>query len=124
MIEGYAKPIIDALSERKPITRDQRQTLAAFVATLYLRTPGFRRTHDALHEAMMKHIMRFSFRNRDAAEAELGRMRAAGRDVGDITPEQAVEVGCGERYSIKFSQNEHQIDGASPADDRAIACRS
>src|SRR4051794_33537687 len=78
MIEGAVKPAIDRLDAGAPISDEDRGWTATFIATLFLRTPGFRRNHDAAHESMMKRTMQILYSDPRAAAARLERMKAAG----------------------------------------------
>src|ERR1035437_3536447 len=105
-LEGYVKPIIDLLATRREISAEQRAVLTTFIATLFFRTPGFRRIHDGMHEAMMKRVMQMSLPNVDVAAATLERMKADGRDVDSVTSERAVEAAQNpDDYGIEFPPN-------------------
>jgi hypothetical protein len=102
-IEGVVKPAVDRLDAAESISDEDRRSTAAFIATLYLRTPGFRRNHDAAHETMMKRTMQILYSDPGAAAARLECMKAAGEDVGGLTPEKIMEAAKNaDDYSIEL----------------------
>lgn len=77
-IENRAKDIINRLDERQPLTLQDRQPLAHFVALLRLRVPEFERVYNKAGERLAKHTMMAEFSNRDRAIAWL-------RDYEEVT---------------------------------------
>ncbi|HEY7289542.1 MAG TPA: DUF4238 domain-containing protein [Vicinamibacterales bacterium] len=105
-MEGICKPILDRLVRREELSAADRGNLGTFIATQYLRTPGFRKLHDGMFEHLLKHMVRFAFATPERAASEMQRMKDAGRDIfRDMTPEQAQAIMNPDQYTLRFGNS-------------------
>lgn len=103
-VEAPAATPVKALIERRQLTDDAREHCAVFLASLFLRTPGFRKMHDSMLEDGLKTIARRSVGDVAAATRLIAEMQASGEDVSGLTPEGLVSAMDPSTYRLEVPQ--------------------
>ncbi len=108
-IETGAKPVIDKIDARKPITEEEMGMVSLFVAFQHTRVPDFEKLSNATSEAMIKALTKRRFSSVEKTKKIIEELNKAGVDVdNEVSPEEVYDFVQEEDYTVTM-QHENYI---------------
>jgi hypothetical protein len=104
-LEGQVVPIIDNIECGAPLTRDERQKLAFFVAVQKHRAPDFQKQVDISLEAILGRVGRMLFADPDHAKEVFARYEKETGKVIGVPPKELSEMFANRQVNVVVSRN-------------------
>lgn len=102
-IESLAKPILEKIKNRDPISEQEKADFAMFIAVSKVRVPDFKKRTEEGSEKMYKKMNKITFSNKERVKemAKRARKKLSEKDIGEL-----MEFATDEkRYYVKFPSN-------------------
>lgn len=100
LVEGGAKPILDKLARRETITREQKGTLALFVAFMDTRVPDFEAEFNAFQERTTRAFVNQMVASPEVTRAFVEDYQQTGEGA-EMDPQAIYEFGRAGEYTIE-----------------------
>ena len=105
-IEGGTNPIIDKIDSHKPISPDEKEMLALFVAFLKVRVPDFEKSVNESYERVERRKARIMFSNEERIEAMMRKRESELDERMKISPKELMDFVLNEKYDVIPHRNE------------------
>jgi hypothetical protein len=100
-IETGAKPVIDKIDARKPISEEEMGIVSLFVAFQHTRVPDFEKLSASLSEAMIKSLTKRRFSSVEVTKKIIEEMDEVGMDAdNNVSPEEVFDFVQEGEYTV------------------------
>ena len=100
LVESEAKPVIEKLATRTPISAAERGALSLFLSLLRMRVPDFEKEVGELIDTVYKEVNRIIFATKESTEAVLNSIAEETGEELHVVPEDLMKLAADKNYEV------------------------